>query len=233
MLSSSLPLPRVLVNMAITADGKIATADRGLSSFGSPQDIENLFALRATVDAVFSGARTVDADDVDLGPGPRRFRRRRVRSGLAEYNLRVVASGAGTVNPRARIFRRRFSPVLILTTARASAARQRRLRELADEVAVFGGEELDLRSALAWLRGRWQVRRLLCEGGGELNDAMFRAGLVSELHVTVCPKICGGSLAPTLADGLGRLRLRDATRCRLRSMNRVGDEVYLVYDVAG
>src|SRR5436190_13559600 len=83
-------LPFVFVNMAVTADGKIATANRAVSSFGSRRDREHLLELRATADAVMAGARTVDSAEINLGPGPARYRRRRLRRGLAEYNLRVV-----------------------------------------------------------------------------------------------------------------------------------------------
>jgi riboflavin biosynthesis pyrimidine reductase len=72
---------------------------------------------------------------------------------------------------------------------------------------------------------------LLCEGGGELNGALFRAGLVDELHLTVCPKIFGGRAAPTIADASGVSRLVNATHLELKSMKRVGDELFLVYDV--
>ena len=84
---------------------------------------------------------------------------------------------------------------------------------------------------MEWLREKWNVKRLLCEGGGELNGALFRAGLVNELHLTVCPKIFGGRDAPTIADGAEALKLADATRLTLKSMKRVGDELFLVYDV--
>ena len=50
----------VLINMAMTADGKIATANRAVSSFSSRRDHDHLLALRATADAVMAGARTVD-----------------------------------------------------------------------------------------------------------------------------------------------------------------------------
>jgi riboflavin-specific deaminase-like protein len=190
-----------------------------------------LLELRATVDAVMCGTTTAGAEGISLGPGPRRFRALRQRRGLAEYNLRVIVSGSGRINPEASVFRHRFSPIIVLTTRRAPTARLKPLRAAAKEVAVFGKREVDLPSALRWLRKQWNVRRLLCEGGGQLNDAMFRAGLVDEVHVTVCPKIFGGRNAPTLADGLGFARLADATPLRLKTAKRVGDEMFLVYSV--
>ena len=126
-----------------------------------------------------------------------------MRRGLAEFNLRVIVSRSGTVNPNAEVFQRRFSPIIILTTRRATAARLKKLRAVAAEVKICGAKEINFRRALRWLRAKWGVKRLLCEGGGELNDALFRAGLVNELHLTVCPKIFGGRAAPTIADGLG------------------------------
>jgi riboflavin-specific deaminase-like protein len=222
-------LPFVLVNMSMTADGKIATANREVSTFGSRHDRQHLLDLRATADAVMAGARTVDANAVDLGPGGASFRRLRRSRGLVEHNLRIVVSGSGTLNLAAHIFTRRFSPIVILTTARASRRRLRRLRALADEVVVCGRRHLDFRAALRWLRARHGVRRLVCEGGGELNEALFRAGLVDELHLTICPLVFGGRRAPTIAEGTGSGILAQTRQFSLHRATRCSDELYLVF----
>jgi riboflavin-specific deaminase-like protein len=223
------PLPFVLVNMAMTMDGKIATANRRIHSFGSERDLEHLYELRATADAVICGARTVEISRTILGTGGEQFRKLRLRRGLAENTLRVIVSGSGSINPGAEIFKKHFSPVIILTTARASETKLRSLRAAADEVKVCGKHEINFCSALSWLRAKWGVKRLLCEGGGGLNDALFRASLVDELHLTICPKIFGGSDAPTIADGAGFRRLAEATPLQIRSFKRVGDEVFSVF----
>jgi 2,5-diamino-6-(ribosylamino)-4(3H)-pyrimidinone 5'-phosphate reductase len=220
-------LPFVFINMAMTADGKIATANRAVSSFGSRRDREHLFELRATADAVMAGARTVDSDAVTMGPGAEKYRRLRTGRGLAEYNLRVIVSRSGTIDPRAEIFRHRFSPIIILTTRRAGESRLKKLRALAD-VKICGAKEIDFREAVRWLAKEWGVRRLLCEGGGELNDALFRAGLVDELHLTLCPKIFGGRNAPTIAEGTGTAKLADAAKLSLKSVKQIGDELFAV-----
>ncbi len=223
--------PFVFINMAMTADGKIATAHREVSSFGSRRDREHLLELRAQADAVMAGARTVEAGDINLGPGPARYRRLRRRRGLAEYNLRVIVSGGGSINADATVFRHRFSPVIILTTDRISVAKLKRLKSLADEVMVCGKEAIDFPTALRRLQGQWGVKRLLCEGGGELNATLFRAGLVDELHVTVCPRVFAGRAAPTIADGVGCVRLPEAIQLELKSHRRWGDELFLVFRV--
>jgi riboflavin-specific deaminase-like protein len=224
-------LPFVLINMAMTADGKIATASRAVSFFGSRRDREHLLELRATADAVMAGARTVDSAKINMGPGPAKYRRLRINRGLDEYNLRVIVSGSGSVNPEAEVFRRRFSPIIILTTRRAGERGLKKLRALADDLIVCGKREIDFQMALKWLREKWEVKRLLCEGGGELNGALFRAGLVDELHLTICPEMFGGRNAPTIAEGTGVLRLSDATPFKLKSMRHAGEEMFLVFSL--
>ena len=227
----STSLPFVLINMAMTADGKIATANRRVSSFSSRRDQDHLLQLRATADAVMAGARTVDLNPVNLGPGPAKYRRLRLRRGLTEFNLRVIVSRSGTVNPNAEVFQRKFSPIIILTTRRAAAGRLKKLHAVAADVKICGDREINFRRALRWLRKKWGIKRLICEGGGELNDALFRAGLVNELHLTVCPRVFGGRAAPTIADGLGAARLAQATQLEPQSARRHGDEMFLVYRV--
>jgi len=221
--------PFVFINMAMTADGKIATANRAVSSFGSARDAEHLYELRANANAVMAGARTLDLNKVLLGAGGERFKKMRRRNGLAEYSLRIIVSGTGSIDPNAAIFQKRFSPILLLTTERASAAKLKRLRALADDVLVCGKTEINFARALRWLREKWNVKRLLCEGGGELNAALFRARLVDELHLTICPKIFGGRHAPTIAEGDNPQRLAHAAQLELKSLRQIGDELFLTY----
>jgi riboflavin-specific deaminase-like protein len=224
-------LPFVYVNVAATADGKLAPANRHFVPFGSERDQKLLLELRTCADAVMSGARTVDLAPVTLGTGGEKYRRLRRKHGLTERHLRIIVSGAGTIDPKAEIFKHRFSPIIVLTTERAGKRKLRQIEQLADDVKVCGGKELDFVMALRWLRSKWKVNRLLCEGGGELNAALFRAGVVNELYLTFCPLIFGGRDAPTLSDGDGVARLAEATRLKLEKLTRVKDELFLVYSV--
>lgn len=221
--------PFVLVNMSMTADGKIATANRRISTFGSPRDLEHLYGLRAGADAILCGAATVNSGDVTLRNGGARFTALRRRRGLAEEPLRVVASGGGTLRPDAAVFRRGTAPVVVLVGATCPANRRRALEKAGGRVAVFGRRAVDLPAALRWLHSAWGVRRLLCEGGGALNAALFAAGLVDELHLTLCPFVFGGREAPQLADGAGAATLAAAARLRLVSVKQHGGERFLVY----
>lgn len=222
-------LPHVFINMAMTADGKIATANRAVHSFGSARDLAHLYELRATADAILCGARTVEISDATLGNGGKKFGRQRLDRGLAEFPLRVIVSGSGSINPAARIFQKHFSPVIVLTTQRAPAKKLAQLEKLADEVRVFGKTELDFPAALAWLRRKFAIKRLLCEGGGELNDAFFRADLVDEINLTICPKIFGGRTAPTLADGKGFANLALTHRFKLVSSCVISGELFTTF----
>jgi len=223
------PRPFVLVNMALSADGKIASARRGVNHFSSPHDEHHLYTLRGTVDALLNGARTVDTTPVKMDAGPRRYRQLRLRRGLTEHPLRVIASGSGSVDLTAEVFRHPVSPILILTTTRCAPSRFRAFQKSGAEVYTSPSSEINFLEALQYLHRLHKVRRLLCEGGGALNDALFSADLIDEIHLTLCPRIIGGRDAPTLSDGHGIARLADSRRFQLAKRRRIGDELYLTY----
>lgn len=215
--------------MAMTADGKIATANRAVHSFGSARDLRHLYELRATADAVMCGARTVEISGSILGNGGETFRKRRIKDGLAEYNVRVIVSGNGSIDLAAEIFQKKFSPIIVLTTKRIPPKKLAQLQLLADEVKVCGQTEINFRNAFRWLFAKWNVKRLLCEGGGELNDALFRAGLVDEINLTICPKIFGGRTAPTITDGKGFSKLGFASQFQLQSARHFKGELFTIF----
>jgi 2,5-diamino-6-(ribosylamino)-4(3H)-pyrimidinone 5'-phosphate reductase len=223
-------LPFIFVNIAITADGKIAPANRHFIPFSSKRDQQHLLELRTQADAIMSGARTVDLTGVTLGTGGAKYRRMRLKNGFAEQPVRIVPSGRGTLDPNSEIFKRGSAPLIILTTEAADEHRIKTFRDLADEVKVCGKNRIDFVLAFEWLREKWKVKRLLCEGGGEINAALFEADLVDELHLTISPlTILGGRSAPTLSDGVGIEHLADATKLRIHSKRRIGDELFLIY----
>jgi riboflavin biosynthesis pyrimidine reductase len=66
---------------------------------------------------------------------------------------------------------------------------------------IFGGDtELDLAQTLEILNRELGVKRLLLEGGGGVNGAFLRAGLVDEISLVICPAVDGAKGAPSLFD---------------------------------
>lgn len=222
-------LPFVLANFAVSADGKIASADRTLTSFGSEEDSRQFYELRATADAIVCGARTVEEARSTMGNGGERYTRKRLRSGRAKFPLRVIISGSGSISPSAEIWSHHYGPIIVATTPRASERRLRWLRKHAAAVHTSRTDELDWAVFLRWLRREYGVERVLSEGGGEVNDGMVRAGVLRELHFTWCPLLIGGRSAPTLADGKGMGSLTHAAGFRLSECRKVGSEYFLVF----
>ena len=74
------------------------------------------------------------------------------------------------------------------------------------------------------------LRKILVEGGGELNWSLLRLGLVDELTVTVAPKIAGGRLATTLVEGDGVDEIAQGIRLKLaRAAHKGTGELVLHY----
>ena len=209
------PRPFVTANFAITADGRISTRNFTPSDFSSRRDKRRLVMIRAKCDAVLVGARTLAADTMTLGiPGVRG----------KKPPLRVIVSNSGRISPMLRVFHKPGAPIVIFTTRRMPAKTRDLLAQAAD-IFVHPTPTVDLTLTLAILRADYGVKRLVCEGGGTLLRSFAAAGLLDELHLTICPLIFGGRGAPTLT-GLPGKFLPKSTELRLIEMKRVGDECF-------
>src|SRR3954464_12807432 len=100
-------MPFVIMNGAVSADGKLALENRSLIQFSSRRDQRFVLQLRATADAVLCGADTVETFSIDLGADSVACRKSRERKGLPAEPLRVLVSENGELDPSARIFQHR------------------------------------------------------------------------------------------------------------------------------
>ncbi len=65
----------------------------------------------------------------------------------------------------------------------------------------FAGERtVDLRAMLEFLNRELGIKRLLLEGGGHVNGAFLRAGLIDEISLALCPAVDGAQGAPSVFD---------------------------------
>ncbi|MCX6906988.1 MAG: dihydrofolate reductase family protein [Verrucomicrobia bacterium] len=230
-MHAKLKRPFVFLNMAMTLDGKTSTVERRPTDWTSKTDKRRLIALRATADAVMVGARTSETDRTSLSIPDERLQRARVRRGQPPHPLRVIVSGNGSFRENIRAFERQVSPILIFTSRRAPRAKLDRLARLPDvHVYIVGKCAVDVPLMLDILARDWKVKRLLCEGGASLNWSLFAARAVDEVFVTLCPRVFGGTTAPTLVDGAGFPR-NLALSAKLLRCQRKGRELFLRYRI--
>lgn len=223
--------PLVRANFAITADGKISTRNRTPSLFTSPRDKRKLLEIRAGVDAILVGRATVASDAMTMGLPDKSLRAQRVERGQAEYPLRVVVTNTGRLSPKLRLFSVKAGPIVIFTTGQMSCATASRLQALGAEIRRQRGRVVNLGKMLSDLREELHVKTLVCEGGAALLRSLLEADLVDYLHLTLCPTIFGGSLAPTLT-GLPGPFLPRSVHLRMVSMDVSKEgECFLEYRV--
>ncbi len=194
--------PHVLVNVAMTADGKIDSAARRGAAISSAADKRRVDELRAEVDAVLVGGRTLLAESPKLTVRDPALRRARLERGLPENPIKVGVVSLADLDLEGDFVRAGPAERLVFTSRRTPPEQIVRLEKAGVQVFVSGAERVDLPEMLETLH-RLGVRRLLVEGGGTLLAEFFRLGLVDELTLYLAPRIFGGASAPTLADGPG------------------------------
>jgi 2,5-diamino-6-(ribosylamino)-4(3H)-pyrimidinone 5'-phosphate reductase len=221
--------PFVYINMAMTADGKITSAEREYPRFTSAFDRQNMDRLRAEADAILVGAGTLRADNPSLQVRDEAMREYRRSLGKAQPLVWVLVSSSARVDTRSRFVVEAHAAQPILATVEDVPAEALADLPATVEVWKLGRGRVDLGATLRRLKKRG-VSRLLVEGGGELNWSFIEADLVDELYVTIAPALLGGREAPTLLEGAG-LSMQRQRQLRLLELHREGDELYCRYAV--
>ena len=217
----------VVVNAAMSVDGKLASHRREQLAISGPEDFDRVDRIRAAADGVIVGVGTVVADDPHLTLDVTDRRVQRQRHGRPGNPARVVADSTARTPLDARILDDEATTYL-LVSEQASEERRTKLADAGAEVIVVGDDRVDLAAGIDRLADEG-IERLMIEGGGELIFSAFDAGLVDELSVFVGSQLIGGRDAPTLADGDGFTE--EFPALTLDNIEQLDDGVVLKYTV--
>jgi diaminohydroxyphosphoribosylaminopyrimidine deaminase/5-amino-6-(5-phosphoribosylamino)uracil reductase len=208
-------LPFVVLKLAATLDGRIATACGESRWVTGEAARRRVHEMRARYDAVIVGSETVRLDDPELTS--------RIRGG--HDPLRVVVDGRLRVPETSRVVTRRPERTRIYTLA-GDSAKAARLRRRGVAVVRGGGDRPgSLRRVLVDL-GRAGIKSVLIEGGGHVAARALREGLVDRLALFLAPKLLGSDGRPVV-QSLGISRMSEALTIVGPTIERVGDD-YLV-----
>ncbi|MFC6798503.1 MULTISPECIES: 2,5-diamino-6-(ribosylamino)-4(3H)-pyrimidinone 5'-phosphate reductase [unclassified Haladaptatus] len=216
---------RVVVNAAMSVDGKLSHRRRKQVVISGDDDFDRMDAIRAENDAVMVGAGTVVADDPSLTVDDPDRRAAREARGVPENPARIVADSHARCPRESQVFDDRAHTYLLVTES-AHPVRIRKLEREGVTVIVAGEDRVNLTAAFDALADHG-IESIMVEGGGELIFSLFEEGLVDELTVFVGSLIIGGREAPTLADGEGFVA--GFPRLELTDVQRMDDGVVLSY----
>lgn len=221
--------PFVLVNVAVSADGKLSTRERRQVKISGPDDFDRVDIIKSGADAIMVGIGTVLADNPSLTIKSAERIQERLSQGRPEHPVRVVVDSLARTPPDAKILHKGPGQRIIVVSENAPPSRIEGLRPLAT-IITTPGDRVDLAFLLEEL-GKQGIRRLMVEGGGRLISSLFAAGLVDQLSMFIGNMIIGGENAPTLADGEGWIREEEFTRLDLAGVQTLDEGVLISWNV--
>ncbi len=212
--------PYVILNAAMTLDGKIATKT-GSSEISGKDDLVRVHKLRKEMDAIMVGINTLLVDDPRLTV-------HKIDANPEDNPVRIIVDSNARTPLNFRVLNK-DAPTIIAVTENADAGK---IKELEKKVVVLkcGNERVDLKFLMNELSKKG-INSLMLEGGSTLNYSMLENDLVDEVRVCVAPMIAGGVKSKTLVDGEGIGQMNDAIKLELIKNYTLGHDLILEYKV--
>lgn len=216
--------PMVIISCAISLDGRLASEanDTRLSSF---EDKVEVHKLRSKVDAILVGINTILADDPHLTVSEKYYKSDR-------HPIRVVLDSTCRIPLNAQVItRRKEVPTIVAATKRAPEDKIRKLREAGVDVLITDStDRVDIVEILKYLREKYNVKKLMVEGGGKVIGEFFRLGLVDQLRISITPVLFGGKAVPLLGDTVFRY-VEESPKLELYKIELCGHNIVLYFYV--
>ena len=215
-------LPYVTMKYAMTADGKIATRTGASQWITGEKARAHVQRLRHRHRGILVGIGTVLQDDPLLT----------CRMEGGRNPVRIICDSHLDLPPDSRLCQTVQEAPVIVAAAGASPEKRAALEAKGVTVLDLPGPDgkVDL-PALCRELGSREIDSVLLEGGGTLNDAMLRAGLVQHVCAYLAPKLFGGAQAMTPVAGRGVDTPADCIHLRRTGLLELGEDLLLEFEI--
>lgn len=206
--------PWVLAKYAMTLDGKICTSTGDSKWVSSQESRARVHELRSEFAAILCGIGTVLSDDPMLNT--------RIDSKPSAHNpLRIVLDRNLRIPMECRLVcSAKEIPLVLVHGALADPLKINALNRAGVQTWCCN----DLNSFLS-RAGKERICSILLEGGGTLNGAFLKEGLIDEVYAFIAPKLVGGTMAKTPVEGEGISLMADAVALEDLKMEMLGPDI--------
>lgn len=212
--------PYIILNAAMTIDGKIAS-NAGDPEISDEEDWKAVHKLRTEVDAIMVGKCSIILDDPKL----------HIKFYEHKGYYRIVLDSALSIPIESKVvnYKPEIYPTIIVTTENVSIERIKEFEYKNIEIIKSGtGSRVDIIKLMPILYKKG-IRRILLEGGGNLNWSFIKENLVDEIRILVAPWIVGGKTAISLVEGEGFATMIESPRFNLIDVTSRNNYVVLKY----
>lgn len=207
---------KVIVNCAMSADGKIALRTRRQTKISNEEDKKRVHELRNSVDAILVGVETVLSDDPKLTVNEKYVKAPR-------HPVRVVLDSKGRTPKNALVLNGASKTIIVTNDA------CKRVFPNAETIRC-GKDEVDLPRLMCMLEDKG-IETLLVEGGSKVIWSFLTSRIADEVNIFVGSMVIGGERAPTPAGGQGADNERSIVALRLKRSKALGNGILLTYEV--
>lgn len=215
--------PMLTLKLALTLDGRIATASGESRWITGPEARARVHLMRSTHDAVLVGAGTARVDDPELT----------VRGiGITHQPLRIIVARTLDLPSTGRLAASISQGPLWLIHGPSAPQGNREIWQDLGATLIESPEvdgQIDPSAMMAILAEKG-LTRIFCEGGGQFAAGLLQAQLVDHLEVFGAGLLIGADGRPGLG-ALGLDSLAKAPRFTLKSLTQVGADTWQSWEI--
>ena len=211
--------PYVIVNCAMSADGKSALPTRKQLRISSDEDIERMYKLRNECDAVLVGIDTVLSDDPKLTVKAKYIEN-------PKQPLRVVLDSKCRIPKDTLVLNNTAKTLIITTEGNEKLFEGEHIQVVGCKADEEGHVDLEYALELLCQKG---VKKLLVEGGGTVVWSFLEKRLVDDLYIYIGPCVIGGKTTPTVVDGSGIKNESELIPLKIVDVARLGPGILTHY----
>ncbi|MDO8553890.1 MAG: bifunctional diaminohydroxyphosphoribosylaminopyrimidine deaminase/5-amino-6-(5-phosphoribosylamino)uracil reductase RibD [Candidatus Micrarchaeota archaeon] len=208
--------PFVLLKLAMTLDGRIATKT-GDSKYVTNEQARTIsYSWRTIYDAILVGINTILIDDPRLT----------TRTSGVENPARIIVDGYLRIPLTAKVL---FPSArrIIATTEKCDREKKKKLEELGVEILIVketGEGFIDLKELFAKL-GEMGIASVIVEGGSEIATTVLEHNLANKGAFFIAAQILGNG--KNAFEGKGVEKMKDAWRLKKLVIRKIQDDVLI------